>query len=56
MVAVALANGLNANLLRTWVKAHREEQEYLSFAPSVFSWPLNLLMAELRQLHNSHLA
>jgi len=27
MAAVALANGLNANLLRRWVKDHREAQE-----------------------------
>ena len=26
MAAVALANGLNANFLRTWVKAYRNQQ------------------------------
>lgn len=26
MAAVALANGLNANFLRTWVKAYRDQQ------------------------------
>jgi transposase len=28
IAAVALANGLNANFLRTWVKAHREQQQH----------------------------
>lgn len=27
IAAVALANGLNANFLRSWVKAHRHQQE-----------------------------
>jgi transposase-like protein len=27
IAAVALANGLNANLLRRWVKEHRDEQQ-----------------------------
>ena len=27
LAAVALANGLNANFLRTWVKAYRRQQE-----------------------------
>lgn len=27
VAAIALANGLNANYLRKWVKAHREESE-----------------------------
>ncbi len=27
LAAVALANGLNANFLRTWVKAYRKQQE-----------------------------
>ena len=34
IAAVALANGLNANFLRTWVKAHREQQQRAAMSGS----------------------
>ncbi len=35
LAAVALANGLNANLLRTWVKAYRNQQQAAAVVPAI---------------------
>lgn len=35
LAAVALANGLNANLLRTWVKAYRMQQLAAAVVPAI---------------------
>ena len=35
LAAVALANGLNANFLRTWVKAYRNQQQAAAVVPAI---------------------
>ena len=35
LAAAALANGLNANLLRTWVKAYRNQQQVPAVVPAI---------------------